>query len=112
MPTTRKETRRVVPNREVVRRERGWRCGGGMVLGKPRGLMMFAVVFIIMESWYGFTEAGEVRRLKGFGGSAWRSLHTLLSSMRQTVKVLQMKWIKGQLSGLADVSLRIVVYDL
>ena len=31
MPTTRKETRRVVPNRDVVRRERGWRWGGGMV---------------------------------------------------------------------------------
>lgn len=27
-PTTRKETRRVVPKREVVRRERGWRWGG------------------------------------------------------------------------------------
>ncbi len=27
MPTTRKETRRVVPKREVVRRDRGWRWG-------------------------------------------------------------------------------------
>lgn len=26
-----------------------------------------------MESWYGFTEAGEVRRFKGVGASAWRS---------------------------------------
>ena len=27
MPTTRKETRSVVPKREVVRRDRGWRWG-------------------------------------------------------------------------------------
>ena len=27
MPTTRKDTRRVVPKREVVRRDRGWRWG-------------------------------------------------------------------------------------
>lgn len=29
MPTTRKETSSVVPKREVVRRERGWREGCG-----------------------------------------------------------------------------------
>ena len=34
MPTTKKDTRRVVPKREVVRRDRGWR-GGVMV---ERGL--------------------------------------------------------------------------
>ena len=28
MPTTRKETSKVVPNREVVKRDRGWRWGG------------------------------------------------------------------------------------
>lgn len=47
MPTTRKETRRVVPKREVVRRERGWRWGGmavelraGVVLdGRYNGVM-------------------------------------------------------------------------
>ena len=27
MPTTKKDTTRVVPKREVVRRDRGWRCG-------------------------------------------------------------------------------------
>ena len=27
MPTTKKDTRRVVPKREVVRRDRGWRWG-------------------------------------------------------------------------------------
>lgn len=28
MPTTRKETSRVVPNSDVVMRDRGWRCEG------------------------------------------------------------------------------------
>ena len=37
MPTTKKDTRRVVPKREVVRRDRGWR-GGVMV---ERGLKSF-----------------------------------------------------------------------
>ena len=31
MPTTRKETSSVVPKREVVRRDRGCRCGGMFV---------------------------------------------------------------------------------
>ncbi len=37
MPTTRKETRRVVPKREVVRRDRGWRWG--VMVGTIGGLL-------------------------------------------------------------------------
>lgn len=48
MPTTRKERRRVVVKREVVRRERGWREGWGAIVqpGRDRELANGIIVFV------------------------------------------------------------------
>ena len=52
MPTTKKETRRVVPKREVVRRDRGWRWGvisegGWKRIGTRRSRGAYAVTIAI-----------------------------------------------------------------
>lgn len=46
MPTTRKEARSVVVKREVVQRERGWRCEGMVVVEE---MMEVARVHAVLE---------------------------------------------------------------